>query len=188
VDHLLKKIKDFADRAHGEQMRKYTPERYIVHPIRVMRTCEKYTNDITILGAALLHDVLEDTPVTKEEIGNFLSQFMDSENVNKTVMLVEELTDVYIKSDYPQWNRHKRKQKEAERLGKVSGEAQTIKYADILDNSAEIVNQETGFAGKYLLESENLLEKMTKGNKELHEKTIETVKDCLRQLKGKKEN
>jgi (p)ppGpp synthase/HD superfamily hydrolase len=32
-----------------------------------MEICSQYTNDIMILAAALLHDVLEDTPVTRNE-------------------------------------------------------------------------------------------------------------------------
>src|SRR3954454_23071399 len=112
---ILEEIKDFADRAHGNQMRRYTPERYIVHPIRVMKTCKEYTNDITILAAALLHDVLEDTPVTKKELLAFLLKLMSEENAKRTVQLVEELTDIYIKENYPTWNRKKRKIKEAER-------------------------------------------------------------------------
>ena len=43
------------------------PRRYIVHPAEVMEICSQYTNDITILAAALLHDVLEDIPVTRNE-------------------------------------------------------------------------------------------------------------------------
>lgn len=57
MEEVLEQIRDFADKAHGEQMRKYTPERYIVHPVRVMKICREYTDDITVLAAALLHDV-----------------------------------------------------------------------------------------------------------------------------------
>jgi len=32
---ILDQIKNFAEQAHGEQLRKYSPERYIVHPARV---------------------------------------------------------------------------------------------------------------------------------------------------------
>ena len=71
MEDVLKKIIDFADNAHGEQMRRYTADRYIVHPIRVMEACKSVTNDITILAAAILHDVIEDTPVNKSEIRNF---------------------------------------------------------------------------------------------------------------------
>jgi (p)ppGpp synthase/HD superfamily hydrolase len=72
MEEILQQVRDFADKAHGGQMRKYTPERYIVHPVRVMNICREYTSDVTILAAALLHDVIEDTPVKKEEIREFL--------------------------------------------------------------------------------------------------------------------
>ena len=76
MEDVLEKIKDFADRAHGDQKRKYTPDRYIVHPVRVMNICREYTNDISVLAAALLHDVLEDTATTKNEIKDFMKEFI----------------------------------------------------------------------------------------------------------------
>lgn len=36
---IINKIIEFADKAHGDQTRKYTSDKYIVHPIRVMETC-----------------------------------------------------------------------------------------------------------------------------------------------------
>jgi len=39
MDTLLKLVKEFADGAHGGQQRRYTKERYIVHPVRVMELC-----------------------------------------------------------------------------------------------------------------------------------------------------
>lgn len=51
MEELLQKVKDFADNAHGEQRRKYTPEKYIVHPVRVMEICKRFTNDIPVLAA-----------------------------------------------------------------------------------------------------------------------------------------
>src|SRR6266480_500251 len=95
----IEKIKLFADQAHGEQLRKYTPERYIVHPIRVMKTCEQYTSDITILAAALLHDVLEDTDVSADEMLSFLETVVTAAQANGIVELVQELTDVYTKKN-----------------------------------------------------------------------------------------
>jgi (p)ppGpp synthase/HD superfamily hydrolase len=186
MEGILEQIMHFTDRAHGEQTRKYTPDRYIVHPVRVMNICKEYTNDITILAAALLHDVLEDTPVTKTEIKNFLLKLMDTTQAAKTVTLVEELTDVFIKKDYPEWNRRKRKDKEAERLSATSPEAQTIKYADIIDNSVEIVNQDIDFAGVYLHEGRAILKKINKGDQRLYQRAVETVNRSIQQLEEKK--
>jgi (p)ppGpp synthase/HD superfamily hydrolase len=67
-EEIVKYVTDFADRTHGSQTRKYTTERYIVHPIRVMEMVRHYYQDLPVLCAALLHDVLEDTPVTQNEM------------------------------------------------------------------------------------------------------------------------
>ena len=183
TDALLDEVKDFADKAHGNQMRRYTPERYIVHPVRVMKTCKVYSSDITILAAALLHDVLEDTPVKKEELQAFLLKLMSEEEANKTVQLVEELTDIYIKENYPFWNRKNRKIKEAERLEKTSAAAQTIKYADIIDNAPEVTEKEPDFAKKFIPEYKALLKRITKGNPILYENAKEVVNTCMLRLR-----
>ncbi len=179
---ILNQIKEFADRAHGEQMRKYAPERYIAHPIRVMETCRQYTSDVKILAAALLHDVLEDTPVTKEQMQEFLEHLMNKPEAQQIVHLVEELTDIYTKDKYPQWNRHTRKQKEMERLEKTSEEAQTIKYADLIDNTSEIVEKDPDFSRRYLEEAKILLKKLRKGIEALRQRAMATVKENLGRL------
>jgi (p)ppGpp synthase/HD superfamily hydrolase len=182
MEDILEKIKKFADQAHGEQKRKYTPDRYIVHPVRVKNICREYTNDITILAAALLHDVLEDTPVSSEEIKFFLLTLMDSKHALKTLMLVEDLTDIYTKEKYPELNRKRRKIKEAERLENIHADAQTVKYADLIDNSLDICVHDKGFAGIFLKEANILIKKMNKGNKELHHRAAKTLNECLRDL------
>jgi guanosine-3',5'-bis(diphosphate) 3'-pyrophosphohydrolase len=183
MEKILEQIKDFAAKAHGEQRRKFADEPYIAHPIRVMELCAAYTNDITVLAAALLHDVLEDTPVKKEEISSFLLTIMDTGKAQRTLQLVDDLTDRYVKSNYPQWNRRKRKAKEAERLADTGADSQTIKYADIIDNSAEIAHQETDFAKPFLLECNALLKKIVKGNQELYKRAMETVQNGLMHVK-----
>ena len=175
VEELLLQIKDFADQAHGEQMRKYTPERYIVHPERVMLICREYVTDIPVQAAALLHDVLEDTPIKSENIRQFLSGLMPEIQVQKTVELVEELTDVYIKEDFPHLNRKSRKELETARLAKTSAAAQTIKYADLIDNAFDIIKHDPQFGRKFISEARNLLKHMKNGNAELRERAIKTL-------------
>jgi guanosine-3',5'-bis(diphosphate) 3'-pyrophosphohydrolase len=175
-------VQDFADQAHADQMRKYTPERYIVHPVRVMKICQKYSHDISVHAAALLHDVLEDTPVTRQQIHQFLSGLMTEPQVTKTINLVIELTDVFIKSDYPQLNRRKRKTLEANRLSNSSADAQTIKYADLIDNSIDIVYHDLQFASIFVYEAKKLLSVMEKGNDDLRQVAITTIDGCLDKL------
>lgn len=183
MDQVLLQIRDFADRAHGEQMRKFAPERYIAHPIRVMELCREQTNDTAILAAALLHDVLEDTPVQAEALQDFLLGIMPEGVARRTLRLVVELTDIYTKSNYPEWNRRKRKARETERLVGTSADAQTIKYADIIDNSAEIALQDTDFAPVFLQECRALLKKLRKGNAVLYQRAVDTVDAGIRHLK-----
>jgi guanosine-3',5'-bis(diphosphate) 3'-pyrophosphohydrolase len=180
---ILNKVRDFTDLSHGEQKRKYTPDRYIVHPERVMKALQDYTDNIAVLSAALLHDVLEDTLVTEKEMHDFLLTCMDEENASKTIGLVVELTDVYIKKDYPGWNRRKRKAMEMERSAKTSSEAQTIKYADIIDNCNEIVQHDRDFARVFLYECKKLLAAMDNGDPELYVKAKELVEDKIGELK-----
>lgn len=182
MKEILDKITDFGDEAHGEQMRKYRPDRYMVHPKRVMEKLKNFTSDYTVLSAALLHDVLEDTEVTSNEMLDFLTTLMPIEDAERTVSLVVELSDVYVKKDFPQLNRRTRKGKEFERLLTTSADSQTIKYADILDNSLEICDEDPQFAKVYLSEVKQILQKLDKGNAELRKEALSAVEDGLKRI------
>lgn len=182
MDELLQKVIGFARQAHGDQQRKFVDEPYINHLVRVMEICKQYNSDIAVLSAALLHDVLEDTAVTGEEIKKFLLPLLHEKKATHTVNLVKELTDIYTKKQYPEWNRRKRRSKETERLGQTSSEAQTIKYADIINNSLDIKDAETDFARVFLFECRALLNAMTHGDSRLHERALETVQRCIEEL------
>ena len=183
MQSLLDQVKQFATDAHGSQRRKFIDEPYIAHPIRVMEICKEYTTDTAVLAAALLHDVLEDTPVSKDEISQFLLTQMDAATTKRTVLLVDELTDRFVKAAYPRLNRRIRKSREAERLAAASGDAQTIKYADIIDNSAEFASQDTDFTHVFLRECNTLLKKMDKGDPALRQRALKIVENEIGKLK-----
>ncbi len=179
MDAALEKIRVFASEAHGLQRRKFADEPYINHPIRVMQICQEYNNDVTVLAAALLHDVLEDTETDRDMIKQFLQTVFNEERVYRILALVEELTDIYTKKHYPKLNRRQRKGREAMRLKMVSPEAQTIKYADIIDNSLDIKNAEPDFSKLFLFECRNLLRVMDRGDHNLRKRAAETVQRCI---------
>jgi guanosine-3',5'-bis(diphosphate) 3'-pyrophosphohydrolase len=180
--NVLHEIRNYANAAHGQQTRRYSQDPYIVHPERVLMNCRRFMNSPPVLAAALLHDVLEDTAVTKRELIAFLNSVMDESTAALTFQIVEELTDVFIKKDHPNFNRRKRKILEAERLSKVSPEAQTIKYADIIDN-LDVAAHEPDFAIVYLNEALELLRVMTRGNADLRSEALHHVQGCLKELK-----
>ncbi len=69
----LEKALDFSKKAHEGQFRK-SGEAYIIHPILVASIVATITNDESMAIAALLHDVVEDTPVTIEHIENLFGK------------------------------------------------------------------------------------------------------------------
>ncbi|KIF80720.1 RelA/SpoT family protein [Noviherbaspirillum autotrophicum] len=66
----MKKVKEayrFSDEMHLGQIRK-SGEPYISHPIAVAEICADWKLDAQAIMAALLHDVMEDQDVTKDEL------------------------------------------------------------------------------------------------------------------------
>ena len=58
----------FATKAHAGAFRKGTNRPYILHPIEAMSIVMKFTEDEDVIAAAVLHDTLEDTSVTREQL------------------------------------------------------------------------------------------------------------------------
>lgn len=169
---LLSKVTDFATKAHGEQKRKYSGEPYIYHPIAVMQICLQVTDDFYVLAAALLHDVLEDTATTKEEISAFLTDLIGPEIAERTLVIVEELTDEYTKASYPHFNRKQRKTLERIRHMRMSNDAKTVKYADIIHNWKDISVNDPDFARVYRHECYDLLKLIPGGSTELYNEAV----------------
>lgn len=152
--HLYREALKFAAQAHGEQKRKYTGEPYIVHPVEVAEIVRAYLPGNEVARAvALLHDVLEDTPVTYDQMHAKFGPWI--------VTLVSELTDVSRKTD---GNRKLRKQMDLEHLATACALAQTVKVADIMSNSESIFKYAPKFAKVYLPEKAALLQALTKAD------------------------
>ncbi len=69
----IKKAYLYAEKKHKNQYRK-TGENYIVHPLYVTHILTTINGDKDTLIAALLHDVLEDTDTTKQEISELFGE------------------------------------------------------------------------------------------------------------------
>ena len=147
----------FAKDAHGGQLRKYTNDPYILHPIAVAEMVKDAGGDENMVNAALLHDVLEDTNVTHSELRAFLFQRFVTVSASDILNLVVELTDVFTKEDFPDLNRKARKTLEATRLSNVSDRAKQIKRMDIEHNSESIMEHDPKFAKVFLEEKKLLL-------------------------------
>ncbi|MCE7992416.1 MAG: metal-dependent phosphohydrolase [Roseivirga sp.] len=158
-----KRLLAFVKEQHGQQKRKYTGDPYWTHVYSVAeRVSQLVPEGIEI---ALGHDLLEDTSCTYELLKSFLSKngYTASE-ATQIADGVVELTDVFVKEDYPELNRKTRKEKEADRLSRISPLAQSVKYADLIDNNLSIVEHSSSFAKTYLMEKVDILDGMRLGN------------------------
>ncbi len=154
----------FAMCAHRNQPRKHENAPYIVHPIRVAHIVAEYTDDANVIAAAMMHDVLEDTDVTAEEMRRVFG--------DKITDLVLEVTDVSRPSD---GMRKVRKEKDKEHLAKSSAGGATIKLADLIDNCVSIAAHDKGFAPVYLREAEELLQVLKHGDRRLWERARDVL-------------
>ncbi len=173
----LEQIKELATTLHGDQKRKYTGEPYVNHTFRVADIVKKHGGSEAMVYAAVLHDVVEDTPIECPELLIELMSIVDITLAIKIATLVKELTDVFVKDSYPDSNRKVRKEMEAMRLGRISSDAQTIKYADLLDNSEDILKNDPKFAKVYLKEKESILNHMKKGHSGLYQKCLDFLEN-----------
>ncbi len=77
----------FAVRAHEGAYRKTGNIPFIMHPLEVAAIASTLTDDLDILAACVLHDVVEDTDITIEEIvlnfGERIGQFVADETEDK---------------------------------------------------------------------------------------------------------
>ena len=161
---LVTKAKMLAGKAHEGQFRKYTGMPYIVHPIEVATIVQSVDHTDEMIAAALLHDVVEDTEYSFEDIAKEVSP--------EVAELVEGLTDISKPQD---GNRKVRKSMDKDHLAQQKAEVQTIKLADVISNSQDIKANDPSFAKVYIEEMKALLEVLDKGDKTLYAKAKEIV-------------
>jgi GTP pyrophosphokinase len=87
---LFKAALELADSAHTGQTRR-SGEPYVTHPVAVARLVAEWGMDDASICAAVLHDVVEDTDVTIEQLEATFAGF-DAEVVSDIVFLVGGLT------------------------------------------------------------------------------------------------
>ena len=83
----VEKAYKFAKEKHDGQLRKFSGKPYMTHLIRTYKIVEHYTVDEVMLVAALLHDVVEDTPVKITEVNRRFG--------NEVAVIVDQLTYVH---------------------------------------------------------------------------------------------
>jgi len=119
---------EYATRVHSGQYRKATKIPYIIHPLAVARILIEHGCSSPIVSAGILHDTLEDTRATMEEIDQLFGK--------EVAGLVQSVSEPNH-SDHTWENR---KAYTLRHLKTASPETLLISLADKLDNIRSIVS------------------------------------------------
>ena len=174
-NQLILKAAHFAAQKHKDQRRKdkeVSP--YINHPISVAKIISEIGNleDPEVLAAALLHDTIEDTETTVDElIDNF---------GERVCSLVQEVTD---DKNLPKMER---KQRQIEHAKEISEGAALIKLGDKISNVTDITNTPpTDWDSNRRLEYFDWAEKVINNCPKVNEKLENYFKDSIQKGRGK---
>jgi myo-inositol-1(or 4)-monophosphatase len=166
---LLDRAIIFAVKAHAGTERRGKGFPYIVHPMEAVEIVATMTTDQELLAAAALHDTVEDTDVTveqlKAEFGDRIASLVAQESEEKPEGM----------SDEESW--HDRKQAAINRLAKTSRDAKMVALGDKLSNIRAI-------ARDYAEIGDELWKRFHASDPKDHEWHYRGLADALRELEG----
>lgn len=127
---LLDKAINYAVEAHRNTERKGKGLPYIIHPLEAVAIVATITTDQEMLAAAALHDVVEDTEATEEDIR---TEFGD-----RVARLVALESDPVVEGMSREESWHHRKEAAIQQLSNASREAKIVAIGDKLSNMRAI--------------------------------------------------
>ena len=166
---LLDRAIVFAVKAHAGTERRGKGFPYIVHPMEAMEIVATMTPDQELLAAAALHDTVEDTDVTIEQIR---AEFGD-----RVASLVEAESDVMVEGVSEEASWHARKQAAIDRLARAPHDAKMVALGDKLSNMRAI-------ARDYAMQGDKLWSLFHASDPKDHEWHYRGLADSLRELSG----
>ena len=165
---LLDRAIVFAVRAHAGTERRGKGFPYIVHPMEAVEIVATMTPDQELLAAAALHDTVEDTDVTVEQIraefGNRVATLVASESEDKDCGC----------SKAESW--HARKLAAIERLTNASLDSKIVAMGDKLSNMRAI-------ARDYAIQGDQLWNLFNVKDRQEHEWHYRGLADALSELR-----
>ena len=159
----------FAVKAHAGTERRGKGYPYIVHPMEAVEIVSTMTRDQELLAAAALHDTVEDTDVTVEQIraifGDRVAALVAAESDEMPAGVSEE----------DSW--HARKQAAMDRLAKAGRDAKIVALGDKLSNMRAI-------ARDYAVQGDALWNLFHAKDPRDHEWHYRGLADSLKELDG----
>ena len=164
---LLDRAIVFAVRAHAGPERRGKGFPYIVHPMEAVEIVATMTSDQELLAAAVLHDTVEDTDTTVEQIR---TEFGD-----RIASLVASESDIVPEGVSEEDSWHARKQAAIDRLARASHDAKMVALGDKLSNMRAI-------ARDYAQQGDALWNLFHAKDRKEHEWHYRGLADSLREL------
>ena len=131
---LLDRAILFAVQAHHNTERRGKGFPYIVHPMEAVEIVATITPDQELLAAAALHDTIEDTDVTVEDIrrefGDRVAELVHAES--------DQINGELFNGENEEETWHDRKQAAIDRLRQASHDAKIVAMGDKLSNMRAI--------------------------------------------------
>ena len=127
---LFDRAVNFAVKAHSGTERRGKGFPYIIHLMEAVEIVATITPDQELLSAAMLHDTVEDTPVTVDDLRK---EFGD-----RIASIVEAESDVHNEGESEHESWHRRKQEAIDRLTAAPLEAKIVALGDKLSNMRAI--------------------------------------------------
>lgn len=127
---LLDRAIHFAVDAHKNTERRGKGFPYVIHPLEAMAIVATMTSDQELLAAAVLHDVVEDTEFTLDDVRR---EFGD-----RVAAIVEAESDKTVESKPESQSWRERKQAAIDRLAATTHEAKIVAMGDKLSNMRAI--------------------------------------------------
>ena len=166
---LLDRAIIFAVKAHAGTERRGKGYPYIIHPLEAVEIVATITENQELLAAAALHDTVEDTDVTVEQIR---AEFGD-----RVASLVADESDEMPAGLSEEESWHSRKRAAIERLSKASHDAKIVALGDKLSNMRAI-------ARDYAIQGDALWNIFHAKDPKDHEWHYRGLADALRELEG----
>jgi GTP diphosphokinase / guanosine-3',5'-bis(diphosphate) 3'-diphosphatase len=165
---MVQRALEFAKEKHRRQTRR-SGLPYIIHPEMVAELVKKYIPNYTddMVASAILHDTLEDTKTTYQEL---------VDNFGKTVAdIVMELTT----NEKDKLESGGKKYYLTGKMNKMSDKAFTIKLLDRLHNITDIADQDPAWRTKYKTETEYIFDHLSRKLTAIDKSIIKKIRDMM---------
>lgn len=159
----------YAVKAHSGVERRGKDFPYIIHPFEAASIVATMTKDQELLAAAVLHDVVEDTDITAEDIKKEFGE--------RVANLVASESDIVVENKSVEDSWKERKKAAIEHLSNVSHDAKMVALGDKLSNARALLRDYNELGDK-------LWDRFHTKDPKDHKWHYMGLADALKELKG----